>query len=112
MAMHLYIFFKMHVMKKISLLLMFVLTIAGFASAQTSSTGKNSETKHVSSSTHKAKKPANKKSTTTTKVETDNRKEYVKDGQLATPTGHEATPINSDEYQAARDSSNKKKKKQ
>jgi hypothetical protein len=43
---------------------------------------------------------------------THNRKEYVKDGQLATPTGHEATPINSDQYQSPRDSSDKKRKKQ
>ena len=98
-------------MKKMVILSMFLLNIAGLASAQTSSTGKNSNTKHVSTPSHKAKKTATKKSSAT-KVETDNRKEYVKDGQLATPTGHEATPINSDQYQSARDSSNKKKKKQ
>lgn len=89
---------------------MFILSLTGLASAQSMSTGKSSNTKHVSSS-HKAKKPAGKKSGTS-KVETDNRKEYVKDGQLATPTGHDATPTNSDQYQAAKDSANKKKKKQ
>jgi len=98
-------------MKKIIVLSIFILNLSVLASAQSKSTSKSPNTKHVSSTSHKAKKPLSKNSGTT-KIETDNRKEYVKDGQLATPTGHEATPTNSDQYQAARDSANKKKKKQ
>jgi hypothetical protein len=102
----------MHVMKKITVLTLFLLSIAGFASAQTSTSNKSSNTKHVASTSHHSKKSPNKKSTAAKTIDTDNRKEYVKDGQLATPTGHEATPINSDQYQSPRDSSDKKRKKQ
>jgi hypothetical protein len=97
-------------MKKIILCSAISLTIAVFASAQSTSNGRNPG-KNVSSS-HKPVKTAGKKSASATTVPNDNRKEYVKDGQLATATGHQATPTNSDEYQSSRDSSGKKKKKQ
>jgi hypothetical protein len=112
MAMHLYDSFKCMAMKKIIISTLFFLGIAGFASAQTTSTNRNSVTKHISTSSHKAKKPVSKNTAATITVQPDNRKEYVKDGQLATPTGHQATPVNSDQYQSPKDSSNKKKKKQ
>lgn len=37
----------------------------------------------------------------------DNRKEFIQDGQLATYTGHQATAINTDEFQSARKNDNK-----
>lgn len=43
-----------------------------------------------------------------TQVIPDNRKEYMIDGQLATYTGHQATPVNSDEFQSLRKEDNKK----
>jgi len=86
----------MHAMKKIIVLTLCLLNIAGLASAQTSISYKSFYTKHVASTSHHSKKSPGKKSTPTKTIETDNRKEYVKDGQLAIPTGHEATPINSE----------------
>jgi len=99
-------------MKRITVLTLFLVSIAGLASAQTSTSNKSSNTKHVASTYHHSKKTPGKKSTAAKTIETDNRKEYVKDGQLATHTGHDATPVNSDQYQSPRDSSNKKRKKQ
>ena len=99
-------------MKKIIFSAIIFLGITSFASAQTTSNSRNSSTKHVSTSSHKAKKSSAKKRSSTKTVELDNRKEYMKDGQLATPTGHDATPVNGEQYQSVRDSSNKKKKKQ
>lgn len=103
-------------MKKMIVCSVLCLSIGVFASAQTTSNGKNSSGRQVSTSSHTAKSSTRKKPgtvmTTTRATLPDNRKEYMKDGQLATPTGHQATPINSDEYQSARDSSRKKRKKQ
>lgn len=100
-------------MKKMIISTLFFLSIAGFASAQSSS--KNSE-KQVSIFSHKAKKAVHKKvaasKTSTKTAQPDNRKEFMKDGQLATPTGHEATPVNSDQFQSRKDSASKKRKKQ
>lgn len=100
-------------MKKIIISAVLFLSIAGFASAQSSN--KNSG-KQVSTSSHKAKKAVRKKpdvSKTSTKAAIpDNRKEFMKNGQLATPTGHDATPVNSDQFQGIKDSANKKGKKQ
>jgi hypothetical protein len=45
-------------------------------------------------------------------VEPDNRKEYMQDGQLATYTGHQAAPINSDEFQSPRKDRQAKKEEQ
>jgi hypothetical protein len=98
-------------MKKIILCSVVSLMIAGFASAQTTSRSRNSS-KTVSSSPYKPVKTNGKKSASATTIPKDNRKEYVKDGQLATATGHQATPVNSDEYQSSRDSANKKRTKQ
>lgn len=113
MAMHLYRYQKCIAMKKVIISTLFFLSIAGFASAQSSN--KNSE-KQVSTSSHKAKKTIHKKPThskiSTNTAQPDNRKEVMKDGQLATPTGHEATPVNSDQFQSIKDSASKKGKKQ
>ena len=98
-------------MKKIILCSVISLMMAGFTSAQTTSRSRNSG-KTVSSSPYKPLKTDGKKSASATAIPKDNRKEYVKDGQLATATGHQATPVNSDEYQSPRDSANKKRKKQ
>jgi hypothetical protein len=100
-------------MKKMIISTVFFLSIAGFALAQS---GDRNPGKQVSTSSHKAKKAGHKKvaaSKTPTKTAVpDNRKEFMKDGQLATPTGHEATPVNSDQFQSKKDSANKKGKKQ
>jgi hypothetical protein len=104
-------FCKCMAMKKILFCSLLSLMIAGFASAQSTSRNRNSG-KTVSSSPYKPVKTDGKKSASATAIPKDNRKEYVKDGQLATSTGHQATPVNSDEYQSPRDSANKKKKKQ
>ena len=98
-------------MKKIISTLLFI-SMVGFASAQTLSTKRSSNNTHVSTSSHKAKKSVAKKTAASTANQPDNRKEYMKDGQLATSTGHQATPVNSDQYQSLRDSSSKKRKKQ
>jgi len=93
--------------------------ITHFASAQTS--GRNSKViSYTSTTSHKAKKQAVKKTATakiiitnnSTRVIPDNRKEYVPDGQLATRTGHQATSANGDEFVGIKDSANKKRKKQ
>src|SRR5690349_15900035 len=99
-------------MKKMLLSTLVFATITTFASAQTRSTSRSANKKHVTTAAYNGKKTATKNSASTTTKQPDNRKEYVKDGQLATPTGHQATPINSDQYQSPRDSSSKKKKKQ
>jgi hypothetical protein len=107
----------MHVMKKIIFSAIFVLVVSGFASAQVS--GRNSKTtSYTSTTSHKAKKPTSKKASrakvestnSSTTVISDNRKEYVKDGQLATETGHEAAPTNGQQFQSLKDSANKKRK--
>jgi hypothetical protein len=102
-------------MKKMIISTLFFLSIAGFASAQSNNTSKNSG-KQVATSSHKAKKAVHKKvaasKTSTKTAQPDNRKEFMKDGQLATPTGHEATPVNSDQFQSIKDSASKKGKKQ
>ena len=103
-------------MKKMIVCTVLCLGIAGFASAQTNSSNRVSSGRHVSTSSHTAKRTTTKqtgKITTVTKTTLpDNRKEFMKDGQLATPTGHQATPINSDEYQSPRDSALRKRTKQ
>jgi hypothetical protein len=107
------------VMKKIIFSTIFFLAIAGSAFAQTSENS-SSKTKYTSTASHKAKKPGVKKtSNIKTKasgnskaLELDNRKEYMKNGQLATPTGHDAAPTNGEQFQSLKDTANKKRKKQ
>ena len=98
-------------MKKMIISTLFFLSIAGFALAQ--SNNKNSD-KKISTSSHTAKKAVHEKTiasnTPAKTVELDNRKEYMKDGQLATRTGHEATPVNSDQFQSEKGSVKKRKK--
>lgn len=89
----------------------------GVASAQTNK--KNSKTiSYTSTSSHKAMKL---KANNTRRIEPagnsarvlpDNRKEYVKDGQLATETGHEAAPTNGEQFQSLKDFARKKTGKQ
>jgi hypothetical protein len=95
-------------MKKI-LFFLLSLGIAGFASAQSSV--KNTNATKVSKHSSKPKKAASKKSTAQT-VELDNRKEYTQNGQKATPTGHDASPSNGEQFQSVKDSAAKKRKKQ
>jgi len=47
-------------MKKIIVLSIFILNLSVLASAQSKSTSKSPNTKHVSSTSHKAKKPVSK----------------------------------------------------
>jgi hypothetical protein len=108
----------MHAMKKIILSTIFCVAIAGFASAQTLKSKSSKTTTYTSTTSHKAKKQSRKKSsaridtTNNTATIPDNRKEYMKDGQLATRTGHEAAPTNGEQFQSIKDSANKKRKKQ
>src|SRR5574337_634479 len=97
----------------------FALTVT--ASAQTrnsrrrgSTTSSTIPTSAVNKSTQTATtaRPENDNTTevrpSSTTVIPDNRKEYMIDGQLATYTGHQATPVNSDEFQSLRKEENKK----
>lgn len=110
MAMLLYSYSKSIVMKKIFFSAIIV-CLAGAATAQTTpakklveSSGKNhTKISKKSTSSHAAK--TSKKSTgrviatsSQTSSVPDNRKEYVQNGQLATYTGHQATPTNTDEF--------------
>ena len=86
-------------MKKLLIAISFLIC-ARSAVAQTSSKSKKS--KHIA-----AKK--SKPSSQTTIV--DNRKNIMyPDGQKATPTGHEASAINSEKFEAIRDTAKNKKK--
>ncbi len=112
--MHLYDFCKCIVMKKLIFSTLFFLFIAGLASAQSDS--KNTNTESVSSTSKRSARhrsvpaPTSKKAGTTeirsaktnssTTVIPDNRTEYMQNGQLATYTGHQAAPTNSDEFQS------------
>lgn len=106
-------------MKKSILSIILFTTIAGFATAQTTKNKNSKTTSYTSTTSHKAKKPVRKK-VNRARIETtdnsatipDNRKEYMKDGQLATRTGHEAAPTNGEQFQGLKDTANKKKRKQ
>ena len=102
-------------MKKMILPTICFLAITVTASAQTrnsrrrgSTTSSTITTSEVNKSTQTATtaRPENENTTevrqSSTTVIPDNRKEYMIDGQLATYTGHEATPVNSDEFQSLR----------
>jgi hypothetical protein len=124
MAVHLYHHTKYIVMKKIIFSTLFLLSIAGFASAQSDSRNSSrsvsntSTSKHISKASSKTQKTKNNKSTDTQKnstsksIVTGNRTEYMQNGQLATRTGHQATPVNSDEYQSVKKTIKKKRSKQ
>lgn len=103
-------------MKKIIFSTIFILTIAGFASAQTTKRGNSKTITYTSTTSHKAKKPIRKTNTAkiepvnnSTTVIPDNRREYMQNGQLATYTGHQATPINTDEFQSEKKRAKKRK---
>lgn len=106
-------------MKKIFFSVIFCFTMAGFASAQTSKSKSSKTTTYTSTTSHKAKKPTRKKAgtaridaTPNSTTVPDNRTEYMKDGQLATRTGHEAAPTKGQQFHSLKDSANKKRKKQ
>jgi hypothetical protein len=90
-------------MKKIVLSAILFLGVAGFASAQQSSTNSAGNKNAVSTTTKNKKQVKNASESQTQTVRDtipDNRKEYMQNGQLATYTGHQATPVNSDEFQS------------
>ena len=100
-------------MKKIFFPTLFLLAIAGAASAQTS---KNKSATYTSTTSHKAKNSISEgtgsirtESPVSTTIIPDNRKEYEKDGQLATFTGHEAAPTNGEQFQSLKDTAKRRK---
>lgn len=121
MATHLHDLSKCIVMKKIIFSTLFFLCMAGLASAQSDS--RNTNTKSVSQTTKRSARHRSRTVSTSEKANAtetvsartnsktvipDNRTEYMQDGQLATYTGHQAAPSNSDEFQSKK---GKKKKK-
>lgn len=101
-------------MKRIIVSTIFFFSMAGVALAQRSS--KNSEgNKSSVSTTVKAKSKKQIKNASTPQTVKDslpnNRKEYMQNGQLATYTGHQATPVNSDQYQSKKGKKKATKKK-
>jgi len=106
-------------MKKIFFLTVFFLAIAGIASAQTKRMSRHRNTNAVAATPTQTetRETENVKNSGTTNppviaVEPDNRKEYMQDGQLATYTGHEATPVNSDQFQSIKKDRQDKKEDQ
>jgi hypothetical protein len=92
-------------MKRVILPLISFLLISGVASAQTLKTTK----KHKKVLVKKVAK--DKPASTSQSAVPDNRKNYMyPDGQKATPTGHDAAPVNADTYEALDKNSSKKKK--
>lgn len=95
-------------MKKIIFSAIIIFCFADVASAQTTSakTSSGSSNTRVSkkfTSSHKAKISRTPTSSTAAsskqiKKIPDNRKEYIQNGQLATYTGHQATPTNTDQF--------------
>jgi hypothetical protein len=103
-------------MKRIIFSTILLISTAGFASAQ-SADNRNTNTTSVSKTSSKSNKASSKKKISKQKRITDpeildNRKEYMKDGQKATITGHEAAPTNGEQYQSIKDSASTKRKKQ
>ena len=103
-------------MKKIVFSTIVFLSIAGFTSAQ-SSGNRNTNTTSVSNTSAKGKKVSSQKANSKARKITDpqvldNRKEYMKDGQKATITGHDAAPTNGEQFQSLKDSADNKRKKQ
>ena len=110
-------------MKKMVLAMVCFLTIAGAASAQTRNSRHRgsapNSTITTSAVTHPTETatitqpgPDNSREATSTSMTIipDNRTEYMQDGQLATFTGHEATAVNTDEFQSLRKNDNKRVK--
>lgn len=108
---------KCIIMKKMILPAVCILMIASTASAQTRNSRRRgreiSSTVTTSSVANEAKNPTiaqplsdNRRASRQTLITVipDNRKEFMQDGQLATYTGHQATAINTDEFQSARKS--------
>lgn len=101
-------------MKRIILAAVFFFSMTGVALAQNSS-GNSAGNKSPVSTTVKDnnnKKPIkNAPGQTVGDTIPDNRKEYMQNGQLATYTGHQATPVNSDQYQSKKGRKKAAKKK-
>ena len=94
-------------MKKLFLFAISVLGMAGFAMAQTSGNNSSKNTTVVSSGKNHTKsvkhytkhKKSNKVTSARSTQQLNNRENYQwKNGQEATPTGHDATSSNGDSY--------------
>jgi hypothetical protein len=78
-----------------------MLLIVGGVSAQTTGSNSSRNTSEVSSTTGATATKKSKKAKKANAVDVNDRKIYKgKDGQRATPTGHEATGTNSESYQS------------
>jgi hypothetical protein len=99
----------MNYMKRMVIPAAVLLLIAGGATAQ-STGGNSSGSTGQSSSTTRTTSKKDKKAKKANTVDLNDRKMYKgKDGQRATPTGHEATGTNSESYQSLKkDSTNAK----
>ena len=99
-------------MKRLILSVLLIGVITGAASAQTGSSGQSSRSTSVSSSgTAKAKKGKKLKKSPSEVL--NNRKNYNwKDGQQATPTGHEAAPTNGGYQSNKKDTATRKQKEE
>ena len=87
-------------MKKIICCVLFSLAIAGFASAQTKRISRHRNTTIFLADTAKSEITTKAFIKKPEVIEPDNRKEYIQDGQMATYTGHEATAVNSEQFQS------------
>ncbi len=104
-------------MKRLILSAAMFLFFAGIASAQTSTGGSGSRTTRAVSSTgsqnSSTKKGSKAKKDTITSGQGNQRREYKgKDGQTATPTGHEATGVGATNAAAGTDTTRKKSNQQ
>ena len=85
-------------MKRMILAAVLAIAITSVASAQTTSGSSQN-----AGSTKNSTSTSTKKKSSKSKTPLNNRKNYNwKDGQSATPTGHEATPSNGTQYSAIR----------
>lgn len=96
-------------MKKIIFAALLFMGIQGVAFAQTSSS-KNSTSLHTGTVSETSPKTHTAKRYRQPKRIHNNRKEYMQNGQLSTYTGHEATPVNTDEFVGIKKHSLKKTK--
>ena len=97
-------------MKKTIFFALFSFAIAGVASAQNKRMSRHRNTTNFFADTAKSeitKKEFIKKMEV---IEPDNRKEYMQDGQMATYTGHEATAVNSEQFQSIKSERQQQKK--
>jgi hypothetical protein len=100
-------------MKRIILATVFFFSMAGVALAQRSPENNAGNKSPVSTAVKDNNKKPIKNAPRQTVGDTipNNRKEYMQNGQLATYTGHQATPVNSDQYQSKKGRKKAAKKK-